>query len=165
MKQPLLTVIIIFYNGRREAKRTLKTLTPAYQNMEEEAYRVIVVDSNSSSPLEETFVHSFGSNFSYLYVKSNHPSPVDALNAGLEKADTEYVKVMIDGARMLSPGILRSTFDMLKIHENPFVYTLGLHLGEYSQNDSLKLGYTEEVEDAMLATINWEEDGLSLIHI
>ena len=58
-----LSVIVVFYNMRREAARTLHSLSRSYQRgIDELAYEVIVVE-NGSAPdevLGEEFVRSFG---------------------------------------------------------------------------------------------------------
>jgi len=41
MKDCLLSIVIVFYNGKREAERTLYTLSPKYQSVDKELYKVI----------------------------------------------------------------------------------------------------------------------------
>ena len=49
-----LSVILIAYNMQREIPRTLQSLAPSYQQgMEEVDYEVLVLDNNSSEPLDE----------------------------------------------------------------------------------------------------------------
>jgi hypothetical protein len=73
--------------------------------------------------------------------------------------------VAIDGARMLSPGVLRYTLEVLDSCPHPFVYTLGMHLGPKVQNESLLDGYCQAVEDALLDSVDWKEDGYQLFPI
>lgn len=165
MENCLLSIIVVFYNGRREAERTLYTLSKEYQEVDSSKYKVIVLDSNSSSPLNPSDVYKFGENYEYHYVKSDYPTPVDALNEGLNRVQTPYTMVCIDGARMLTPGVFDKTFDILKSDPTAFVYTVGFHLGKYHQNDHLTLGYNQQVEDDLLSTIDWKTNGYNLFRI
>jgi hypothetical protein len=72
---------------------------------------------------------------------------------------------LIDGARMLSPGILGQSLQAFRLSEHPFVYTLGMHLGDQLQNLAMEAGYNQEVEDRLLETVPWEEDGYRLFEI
>ena len=106
-RKPKLSVVVVFYNMQREAVRTLYSLTVAFQrNISEQDYEVIVLDSNSSQPIEKTWVEGLQSNFRYHFVESDAPTPCRALNCGVEQARADTVVCLIDGARILSPGIL-----------------------------------------------------------
>ena len=64
-----LSVVLCVYNMRREAERTLWSLSRAYQNgVEDLTYEVIVVENGSSESqkLGKEFVASFGPEFIYL---------------------------------------------------------------------------------------------------
>ena len=64
-----LTVVVVFYNMRREAARTLHSLSRAYQEgIDDLDYEVIVVENGSDADqrLGEEFVRSFGPEFRYL---------------------------------------------------------------------------------------------------
>jgi len=160
-----LSVLVLFHEMRREAVRTLWTLTPAYQQgVRADEYEVIVLDNSAHQPLNEAFVETFGSNFRLVRMPV-HPSPAEALNHGLELAVGEIVLSCIDGARMLSPGILAATLRAAKSFENPFIHTIGLHLGPDLQNRSLSNGYGREVEDKLLESIDWRTDGYRLFSI
>jgi len=163
--KPIFTTIIIFYNGQREAQRTLLTLSAKYQNIDASLYKVLVLDSGSSQRIDEEMVKSFGEQFEYQYVSANHPSPIEALQIGLDKCDTPYIMVCIDGARMLSPGIFQKSLDIIKINPDAFVTTTGFHIGKHHQNYSILNGYNQEVEDQLLEKINWQSNGYALFKI
>ena len=62
--RPKLSVVVIFYNMRREAARTLYSLTPRYQQgISEDDYEVLVIDSGSQEPLDENHVTSLQAEF------------------------------------------------------------------------------------------------------
>lgn len=161
-----LSVVVNFYNMRREAPRTLYSLTSRYQNFcDAFDYEVIAIDNDSSEPLDEAVVNSFGQHFSLLPVKSEFPSPCKAINQAVEQAQYDYVLISIDGARMLSPGIFKAFAQIMKVHEHPFIYTLGMHLGHKPQNYSILEGYNQQVEDELLQTVDWQQDGYQLFTI
>ena len=65
---PLLSIIVIFHNMRREARRTLYSLNTMYQtNVKCSDYEVIAIDNGSTKPLRPDEVCSYGSNFRYQF--------------------------------------------------------------------------------------------------
>ena len=166
MFTPKLSVIVIFHNMRREAPRTLFSLSTAYQRgLDAERWEVIAVDNGSDEPLSEEMVRSFGPAFRYLYHRTESVSPGGAINAAAQRARGELIAVCIDGARLLSPGILDYTSKAFAAFSNPFVCTLGWHLGSEVQNLSVPKGYGPEVEDRLLESVNWRSDGYALFTI
>jgi len=163
--KPIFTTIVIFYNGQREAKRTLYTLKSSYQGVNPDQYKVLVLDSGSSQKIDEQWVESFGKQFSYKYIATDHPSPVEALQYGLDVCETPYIMVCIDGARMLSPGIFKKSLDIIKVNKDALITTTGFHIGKHHQNYSVLNGYNQEVEDKLIGKINWKKNGYSLFHI
>jgi len=165
-QEKFISVIAIFHNMRREAERTLYSLTTAYQTGAiNDRYEVIAIDSNSTECLSSNLVQSFGNNFSYQKVTSKYPSPCIALNKGVELARGNIVMCLIDGARILSPSIISKTLLAFETFNNPFVYTIGLHLGPKIQNISITEGYDKTVEDKLLDSVDWKINGYSLFNI
>lgn len=162
---PLITVIVNFYNNKREAVRTLYSLTSKYQDVSQQLYNVIVLDNNSSESLDNAFVKKFGSNFRYLYFKNEFPSPCRAINYGVQIAKSPFVVICIDGARILSPGILKYMLKGISLESNPFIYTLGMHIGSKPQNYLIEEGYNQDIEDDLLNKVNWQDDGYKLFDI
>jgi glycosyltransferase involved in cell wall biosynthesis len=161
-----LSVIVILYNMRREARRTLYALTNAYQrDIEGLSYEVIVVDNGSTEPLEETFVKEMGENFRYIYFDADTPSPCAALNYGAEISKGKWITLFIDGARIPSPGILHYSSLAARLYDNPFIYTLGMHIGHKAQNYLAEENYSQNDEDILLASVDWQQDGYSLFDI
>jgi len=165
-RDSFLSVVVIFYNMRREAARTLYSLTAQYQqNMDPDAYEVIAMDNGSTDPLDTNFVKSFGKNFRYVYFDADTPSPCAALNYGVQLAKGQLVTLCIDGARILSPGVLQYSLRASKLYENPFIYTLGMHIGHKPQNYLAEENYSQQDEDKLLASIDWQKDGYLLFDI
>lgn len=165
-RRPKLSVVVVFYDMRREAKRTLLSLTTAYQRgINISDYEVIAIDSGSDAPLDGRAVEQMQPNFRYRYVKPGAPTPCRALNIGIQEARANHVACAIDGARILSPGILSKTLTATTFFRDSFVYTLGMHLGPKRQNLSIQEGYCEAVEDGLLEQIPWESNGYTLFDI
>ena len=150
---------------RREAMRTLTTLTPAYQGISGDLFEVIVVDNGSSSPLGQHAVESVDSSFRYVELPPGHPSPAAALNHGVALSRAPAVALMIDGARMLSPGVIRYALQALRAHARPVISTLGCHLGTKPQQQSVVEGYDAAAEDELLESVPWRRNGYRLFDI
>ena len=163
---PKLSVVVIFFNMPREAKRTLFSLSSSYQrNVDESIWEVIAIDNGSSQPLDENEVIQYGNNFRYYYFDTQSKSPVDAINFGVTQANGELVSICIDGARILTPGVIRYTLDCFSAFASPFVCTLAWHLGNEIQNISMMKGYNQIEEDKLLDMIDWRNDGYKLFDI
>ena len=163
---PLLSVVVVFYNMRREAARTLHCLSSAYQLMiPAGAYEVIAIDNGSSEPLDEQTVRAFGPGFRYHRHKTASVSPVEAVNLGVGLATAPFVTVMVDGAHMLTPGVLGHSLWLAERLDNPFISTVGFHLGPEVQNQSRLRGYDQDAEDRLLGTLDWKKDGYGLFGV
>jgi glycosyltransferase involved in cell wall biosynthesis len=164
-KAPRLSVIVVAYNMARELPRTLFTLSSSYQRrIPGDEYEVIVVDNGSLEPIRESVIQAFGANFRLLRLEAN-PSPAAAVNISAREAQGEALSLCIDGARMVTPGILRLSLQALRLHKNPLVSTASLHLGPKLQNDSMLEGYNQKTEDILLESVDWRKDGYELFRI
>lgn len=163
---PELSVVVVVYRMQREAPRTLHTLSDAYQReVKEDQYEVIVVENASDSMLSPADVQRFGPRFRYLVNPRISLSPAAAVNLGARESVGRHLMLIIDGARMLSPGVLRQTLTALRLYDRPVVATLAWHLGPDNQARSIHKGYCQEVEDRLLAESGWEADGYRLFDV
>jgi len=162
----MLSVIVNFYNNRREALNTLHSLTRAYQrDAADIAFEVIVLDHGSTLPLSEAGVRSFGPEFRYRFIETNAVSPAAAINAACRDARGEHLLVSIDGAHILSPGIYALAQRAFSQFDAPFLAAPPFHLGPKQQNDSVLEGYNQQVEDGLLARSGWKQNGYRLYTI
>jgi len=165
-KQPLLSVIVVFFNMQREAPRTLHSLTRAYQRQSHDLdYEVIAIDNGSSEPLDEAAITGLGREFRYFYLETASVSPAGAINVAATKANGRYVMVCIDGARILSPGLLHHTALATRLDEKPIVTTFNWHLGKKVQNEAIHEKYNQCLEDALLNDAGWQTDGYRLFEV
>ncbi len=67
-----LSVIVVFHNMRREAPRTLYSMSSHYQRGAAiREWEVIAIDHGSDDPLDEQEVRALGPRFSYLKHDAN----------------------------------------------------------------------------------------------
>jgi cephalosporin hydroxylase/GT2 family glycosyltransferase len=166
---PALSVVVVFYNMRREALRTLQSLARSYQrSVEDLEYEVLVID-NGSDPdqrLPAEFVASFGPEFRLFEPGIDpHPSPTGALNAGIAAARGGNLALMIDGAHVLTPGVLHFGMRALTTYAPAVVATQQWYVGPGQQGDAGQAGYDQRVEDRLFAAIEWPVDGYGLFEI
>ena len=158
----MITVIASFFNNRREAMNTLHSLTARYQAAPDIDYEVIALDNGSAEPLEASAVEAFGPRFRHRFVETRSKSPAAAINAAARDAEGEELVVMIDGAHVLTPRILRGMRRAFDQFDSPFVATPPFHLGPRLQNQSVLEGYNQRVEDDLLERSGWKSDGYRL---
>ncbi len=163
---PLLSIIVVFFDMVREAERTLYTLSATYQkDVSPEQYEVIAVDNGSAEPLDQQKVESFGSNFHYFFNATESSSPVEIINESVARCRGNLVMIMIDGAHMLSPGIIANALRAFRAFTDPFITVVGFHLGPEIQNSSVSNGYDQQEEDKLLASIDWQDNGYNLFKL
>lgn len=164
-----LSVVVVFYEMRREAERTLRALSRAYQEgLDDIDYEVIVVE-NGSSPeqrLGEEYVRGFGSEFRYVdLADAAAPSPVGALNRGIREGRGNAFALMIDGAHVLTPGVLRYGLAGLSTYDPAIVATQQWYVGPGQQGDAMDNGYDQAYEDRLFDLIAWPTAGYRLFEI
>src|SRR5262249_14389768 len=166
-RRPTLSVVVIIYNMHREAPRTLYSLSAQYQQgISAGDYEVIVVDNGSGQTVPAEQVRKQMGRFAYFYIDQARPSPAGAVNFGVRQSRGAYVGIMIDGARIASPGLLHYALRAVRAFRNPVVTTLAWHLGPAIHGQAIKrFGYSRHMEDQLLERIRWPEDGYRLFEI
>ncbi len=160
-----LSVVVTFYNMRREAARTLASLSRAYQQgIEDLQYEVLCLDNGSDPPLEPGFVEGFGPEFRLIRPERPHPSPVGAMNAVARQARGRTLAVMIDGAHAVTPGVLREAMACFREHPDGVVAVRAWFVGGDQRWLSVA-GYSREEEDRLFEGIGWPRDGYDLFRI
>jgi glycosyltransferase involved in cell wall biosynthesis len=163
---PEISLVVVMYNMAREAPRTLYTLSAANQkNMAADRYEVIVVDNGSTPPLDPKILQQLDGNFRLIRMEHASPSPVAAINRGIAEARGKLIGVLIDGARMASPGLLSLAAKADKLADRAAILTLGFHLGSQVQMESVRQGYNQTQEDQLLAQSGWRQNGYRLFDI
>jgi cephalosporin hydroxylase len=166
---PDLSVVMVLHNMRREARRSLHSLSARYQqSLDHRRYEVIVVE-NGSHPdqrLGAEMVEGHGSHFRYVDMDGDaSPSPVAAMNRGLAASKGRALALMIDGAHVLTPRVLHLGLAGLEAYDPAVVATQPWYVGPGQQGDVMRAGYDQSVEDALFERIDWPRDGYRLFEI
>src|ERR1035438_414278 len=139
---PELSIVVVCYNMRREIPRTLRSLSVPYQrNMARADYETILVDNGSDQPWNEADFADLDLDLRIVNLRNAAGSPAPAVNRGLSEARGKLVGVLIDGARMVTPGLLDACRRAACLYPRTIVATLGFHLGFEHQAASIPKGY------------------------
>ncbi|HET9721182.1 MAG TPA: TylF/MycF/NovP-related O-methyltransferase [Solirubrobacteraceae bacterium] len=162
---PSLSLVVVAFDMSREIVRTVRSLSPPQQGIAAAEYELVVVDNGSSEPIDREACEAFGANIRWLRIEDAPASPAMAVNRGLVMADAPLVGVMVDGARMASPGLIRHALAAARVSPRPVIGTFSFHLGPGLQQRTVAAGYDQAAEDALLSSIDWERDGYELFGI
>ncbi|MFO1102102.1 MAG: glycosyltransferase [Methylocystis sp.] len=163
---PEISLVVVCYEMARELPRTLQSLSTPYQRgVDPGQYEIVIVDNGSRSPPSLADFPDIVPRTTIISCSRKTTSPVPAINEGLTVARGKLIGVWIDGARMASPGLLRSCLEASRLHSRPIIATLNYQLGPARQAISADLGYDVAAEDALLSDIGWFENGYRLFDI
>jgi len=160
---PVLTVVVVAYGMTRELPRTLHSLSPAYQRGIDAAdYEVVVVDNGSPVPLDDIVA---GAPFDARLIRLDPApaSPARAANVGVDAAQGGLVGVIMDGARLASPGLFATALLGARLADRAVVTAPAYHLGPATHMRAAETGYDQTVEDRLLEETDWTEDGYRLL--
>jgi glycosyltransferase involved in cell wall biosynthesis len=162
-----LSIVVVSYKMARQIGNTIRSLRSPYQvDVQNEEIEILLVDNGSPEPLSEE-VWSGMTNLTYSYIQpvAAKPSPALAINRAVSLARAPNVCVMIDGARMVTPGALRWGLRLLDLSPRSFIEVRGWHLGPKWQPESVMEGYDHERETLLLQETRWWENGYRLFDI
>ena len=160
-----LSLIVNFYNMRREAERTLTSLSQAYQRVDEPfSYEVLCIDNGSSPPLDAAWIAGFGPQFRLIRPDARQPSPCRAINQAALAARGRYLGIMIDGAHVLSPGVFNEAAAAWREDPQAVVALRHWFVGG-DQRWLASVGYIREQEDRLFERIRWPANGYDLFRI
>ncbi len=165
--RPVLSVVVVVYRMAEQAERTLASLAAGYQRgVDPGDYEVIVVENESPEMLGAARARAaFGRDLTYVARAETQRSPVGAVHAGVALARGTHLAIMIDGARMLSPGIVAGTLAALRMGEGVVVSVPGYHLGHDLQQVTVNEGHDAAADRALLAQVGWPGDGYRLFEV
>jgi hypothetical protein len=161
-----LSVVVVVHDMARELPRTLLSLSAAHQvGIAPGDHEIVVVDNGSTVPVDPSGLQAPGTPLRVLRLDPAPASPAAAANRGIEEARGSSVGLIVDGARMASPGLLAAAAQGLRLAERAVVATLGWHLGPVRHGHAAAAGYDQVAEDALLERIGWPEDGYRLFEV
>ncbi|MCG8413893.1 MAG: glycosyltransferase, partial [Pseudomonadales bacterium] len=165
-ERPKLSLIVIAYDMQQQLPNTIVSLSADYQlGIEQSDFEVLLIENNSDHTLSHAVQQSLPSNFYYYLREEVSRSPAAAINFGLSKAKGEYVGLMIDGAHMLTPGVLHHALCALQLSEQAFITVPTYHLGPDEQHVSTQQGFDEQQQQELLDAIDWKPNGYTLFSI
>ncbi|WP_371370229.1 glycosyltransferase family 2 protein [Pseudomonas sp. QL9] len=165
-RAPRLSVVVIVYKMPEQADKTIHSLSPAYQQgVNERDYEVIVVENHSDRLLGAERAVRHAGNVRYFHRNETERTPVHAINFGASVARGSHLAIMIDGARMLSPGVIRHALDAFRLAPEAAVSVPGYHIGHKLQQVAVNEGYNEDAEQVLLQGIEWPSNGYRLFDI
>ena len=157
--------LVNFYNMQREAARTLTSLSRSYQQGTENIdYEVLCIDNGSDPPMDAEWVSSFGPEFRLFKPSKLLSSPCFAINEAARQARGEYLAIMIDGAHLLTPGVLAEAANALAESPKAAVAVRHWFVGG-DQRWLSAAGYSREMEDKIFARIHWPHSGYQLFAV
>jgi hypothetical protein len=163
---PSLSFVVVVYDMPDQARRTLHSLSPAYQReARADDYEVVVVENASPRLLGRDAALASGPNVRYFLRERPEPSPVPAINFGAAQSAGAMLGVMIDGARLLTPGIVALALKAQRLSSDAVLSIPGYHLGDQPQQTAAAAGYDEAAEARLLERIGWPQDGYRLFEI
>ncbi len=161
-----MSVIVIGYDMAEQLLNTARSLSPEYQkNVGTQDYEVIVVENASANNTDEAAIAELGDNFRFYRRQNTGRSPVPAINYAFSQCRGEFIGLMIDGARMLSPGVLQQAIELYRLSQQVLVAIPGYHLGEQEQHKLSQPEHNRARERQALRSIDWPEDGYDLFRI
>ncbi len=161
-----LSVVVVAHDMRREIPRTVRSLSPPYQRgIAPARIEIIVADNGSSEPVDPVWFDGVAADVRLIRFPSGNPSPCAAINAGIAAARGALVTVLVDGARLASPGLLTRGLEAMRLGDDVFAAAMGFHLGHETHQTAVSKGYGPDIEDGLLAGIGWPDDGYRLFEI
>ena len=158
--------MVVVYDMARELPRTLRSLSPGHQRgLAADDYEVIVVDNGSPRPVDPALVAGFEGRLRVERIEQAPPSPARAANHGLGLAEGDLVGLIVDGARLASPGLLAGARRAACLAPRPLITAPAFHLGPVRHMEAAEAGYDEAAEDRLLAQTPWEADGYRLFEV
>ena len=162
----MLSVVVVVHEMARELPRTLHSLSPAHQRgIERDEYEVVVVDNGSTRPVDGGLVAGFEGHLRVERIDPAPPSPARAANHGIRLATGDLVGLVVDGARMASPGLLAEARRAARLASRPVITAPAFHLGDVPHMRAAEVGYDQAAEDELLARSGWLADGYRLFEV
>ena len=161
--RPALSVVVVAYDMGRELPRTLLSLSSQYQRwITADEYEIVVVDNGSPQPVDD-IVAASPVDARLVRLDPAPASPARAANTGISQARGRLIGVVMDGARIASPGLLATALLGARLAERSVVTAPAYHLGPTTHMRAAEVGYDQAVEDEMLETLDWSGDGYRLL--
>src|SRR5690625_3992840 len=153
---PKISVLDVIYRMSHQAENTLRSLSAKYQrDIAVGEYEVVVVENNSDDELGRERAKSIAKNIRYFYREESAVSPVPAFQQAVEQARGEVLGIIIDGAHMVTPGVLSNVQSAFRMDSEAVVAVPGYHIGDCHQDKLQDPAAFLELQDSLLRGIDW----------
>lgn len=158
-----LSIIVVVYDMPVQALNTIRSLSPKHQHgVAAGDYEILVIENRSANALSPRDVTKAAKNARYFLRDEAGRSPAAAVNFGVAQAAAPTVAIMVDGARMVTPGVVSGVLLAQGLAQNPVVSVPGYHLGDQLHQDAVRVGYDVAQEQQMLTALDWRTNGYQL---
>ena len=164
--RPVISVIVIGYRMAAQLQNTLYTLSAAYQrNIREQDVEVVIVENESDDCLSADVLERLPANVRYHRRREAGRSPVAAINFAFGECRGDYIGLLVDGARMLTPRVLEYASLAYRMDPDSITTVPGYHIGsqEHHTIDSETAAYATEAR--LLGSVDWRDNGYLLFTI
>jgi hypothetical protein len=161
---PAVSVVVVAHDMARELPRTASSLGHRHQRGTSPGeVELVVVDNGSAVPVDGGVLEdAFGGPVRLERIDPAPPSPAHAANVGIGLARGDVIGLIIDGARLASPGLVDGAVRATRLADRPVITAPAWHLGPVVHMKAAEAGYDQGVEDELLARSGWEDDGYAL---
>lgn len=159
---PELSILVVAYRMAGQLANTLHSFSPDYQQVDASRYEVIVVENESDDMLSDDVIAGLPGNFNYLRRANDSVSPVSALAAGLLQCRGDKLGVVVDGAQLATPGVVRFALMAFSWQEDCLVAVPGYHLGKKMQHEVSDGAAMLKEQSEFLSAIDWQQQGYRL---
>ncbi|MGH3577658.1 MAG: glycosyltransferase family 2 protein, partial [Mycobacterium sp.] len=106
-KRTELSLVVASYEMARELPRTVRSFAPPYQReIDSLDYEIVVVDNGSPTPPDADTIEALAPGVTVIRADGAEPSPARVVNRAVAATRGRYVGIVLDGARMVTPGVL-----------------------------------------------------------
>lgn len=162
---PSISVVVLCYRMRREVPRTITSLSPDYQRIGAHLYDIELAEMPSDDMLTDADKAGFPANLRHTVETRNYPLS-QAVNRAVRRTRGEHVLICVDGARILTPGILHRCRQLIKINPRGVVAVHGMHLGRRPQQVAVPDGtHDRQIEDRLLESVDFPKRPYQLFSI
>lgn len=163
---PILSIIVIAFKMPSQAYNTLYSLSSQHQILADERdYEIIVVENQSPEMLCPEKIGKLGENIQYFSREEKGVSPVSSINFAFDHCRGKNIALLIDGARMVTPGLVNNILSVYRANERSVIGVPGYQLGDIHHNQLEDPVESLTHETALLKSIAWPSDGYELFNI
>lgn len=163
---PILSIIVVAFRMPAQAYNTLYSLSSQHQILADERdYEIIVVENQSLEMLCSEEVEKLGGNIQYFSREEKGVSPVNSINFAFDHCRGKNIALLIDGARMVTPGLVANILSVYRANERSVIGVPGYQLGDIHHNQSEGPAQSLRHEQALLKSIEWPSKGYELFSI